>query len=256
VNVPADKYSSNFMATILLLLMVSMAHPAVAEPVVIPATGSYSAGEGVDTSPAGADLPVIEHFRTYTGHRTIDGLTALFTRPAGRVVRQLPAIAISDGRTAVIIAARIDAKDGRAINFSLDGATLVSVRKLKEAEWEIKALPDRGALTMSLLVMNGTETATYPLVVAPLVPAATDLSLQGFQEFLDQSDSGGQPGRDLNGDGRRDYLDDYIYTANYLAKQQTTGRDKSARQQRALKRTLAVEPAPIKPEYDPNDFPD
>jgi hypothetical protein len=126
---------------------------------------------------------------------------------------------------------------------------LISVKKIKNDEWEIRALPVTGTATMSLLVMNGSETVTYPLIVAPQLPSETDLSLQGFEEYLGQSG-----GRDLNGDGRSDYVDDYIYTANYLTKQQSTGRDKAARQQRAIKRSLAVKPEPPKPEYDPSLF--
>lgn len=231
---------------VLLLLSLAIVNRAAADAIVIPSSGSYSNPQSA--APAG-EMSVLERFRTYTGHRTTSGLTGLFEQSANRIVRQLPAIAMSDGRTAVIIVARIVPVEGRAINFSLEGASLISAKKIRADEWEIKALPVTGTVNLSLMVMNGAETVTYPLIIAPQLPRETDLSLSGFQDYLEQSG-----GRDLNGDGRRDYLDDYIYTANYLTKQQSTGRDKSARQQRAIKRTLAVKPESQKPEYDPSLF--
>ena len=210
----------------------------------------------VTETQAVTDVPVLERFRSYTGQRTIEELSALFNQPASTIVRQQPAIAISDGRTAVLITARIAPEDGHAINFSLDGATLVSLKKIKTDEWQIKALPNQGTVAMSLLVLHGTVSTTYPLIAAPPLPPAADAGLQGFQEYLDKSGDAEAATMDLNGDGHIDYQDDYIYTANYLAKQQASGRDRSARKQRALQRTLMLKPEPQKPEYDLNDFPD
>lgn len=224
---------------LVLLLSLLMVNSVAAETIVIPAADSHGAGK----SAGGTDMSVLERFRTYTGNHTAYDLAALFDLPRNSIVRQLPTIAISDGRTAVIIAAMMAAPEGKAISFSVEGATLLSTRKIKEAEWELKALPDKGVVTMSLLVMQGGETISYPLTVAPPLPAETDLSDQGFQDFLARGAGSGQAARDLNNDGRHDYLDDYIFTANFLAKQRTTGNDTSARQQRALKRALAVEPA-------------
>jgi len=238
-------------ALLLLLVAVTTVSHATAGAIVIPAADSQATGQG-----AAADMSVLERFRAYTGQRTPDELTALFTLPADINVRQLPLIAISDGSTAVIIAARLPATDGRAISFSLEGATLISTKKITAADWELKALPRKGAVSMSLLVMHGSEAIRYPLTVAPQLPAATDLSPEGFREFLSGDAGSGLGAKDLNGDGRRDYLDDYIFTANFLAKQRATGRDKGARQQRAIKRTLAVEPVHKKPEFDAADFPD
>ena len=133
---------------------------------------------------------------------------------------------------------------------------MVSLKKIKSDEWQIKAIPEQGTVAMALIVLHGTETTTYPLVVAPPLPQAFAPDDQGFREYLEKSGSADNKTMDLNGDGRRDYLDDYIYTANYLAKQQTSGRDRTARKQRALQRTLVVTPEPQKPEFDPNDFPD
>jgi len=238
-------------ACLMLLLSAIGINQAAAEATVIPAAVGPSTGQG-----AVAVVPVLERFRTYTGPRTPEALSSLFIQPTGSIVRQLPLIALSDGSTAIIIAARITTPEGRAISFSLEGATLLATKKIKEAEWELKALPDKGAVTMTLLVMNSGEISSYPLTVAPGLPPEIDLSAQGFEGFLAGETGSGQAAGDLNSDGRRDYLDDYIYTANFLAQQRTTGRDKGARQQRALKRTLTVEPVQKRPEFDPAAFPE
>jgi len=199
---------------------------------------------------------VLERFRHYAGQRNPGQLTALFSRPMDEPVRQSPAIAMSDGKTAVIIAARITPVAEAATNFSLEGATITSVKKIKADEWRITALPEKGTVTMALHVLRGERLTIHPLVAAPALPPGTDLTPRGFEEFLENGSGKGEKQRDLNGDGRRDYLDDYIYTANYLARQGTTRPDRSSRKERALQRSLTVVPAPPKIEFNPDDFPE
>jgi len=196
--------------------------------------------------------PVLNLIRDYSGPRDGKSLEALFSRPANRVVRQAPAIALSDGRTAVIIAARITPIEDSPVNFSLEGASLISMQKIKGDEWQIKALPVKGTTWMALEVMHGKQKIRYPLTVAPPVPGGVDLTVQGYHAFF-KDDSGRL---DLNKDGRKDYQDDYLYLANYLAKQNAAGRDRSARKQRALQRSLTVVPATPKQDFNPDDFPD
>ena len=71
-----------------------------------------------------------------------------------------------------------------------------------------------------LTIMTDSDLIKYPLSLAPPVenvsPAEAD-----FAVFL--KDSGAAtPKRDLNGDGRHDYLDDFIYSANYLVRKGAT----------------------------------
>jgi len=242
-------------AALLLLSFAVMVRLSAAETIIMPSPDNRSSAQ-IGESSATGDGSVLERFRSHTGLRTEEALTALFLPSGDARVRQLPLISLSDGRTAVNITARIVPTAGRAVNFSLEGAVLLSVRSIKSDEWHIKALPDKGAVSMTLLVMNGTETSRYPLVAAPPLPAGTDLSRQGFLLFLEKSGDRGKKSTDLNGDDRNDYLDDYIFTANFLANQRATGRDRNARQQRALQRTLAVKPEAQKPEIDSDLFPD
>jgi len=196
--------------------------------------------------------PILELMRNHNAPRDGNGLANLFSRPGDPAVRQSPAIALSDGRTALLIAARITPVAGSPVNFSLEGAELLSMKKIRGDEWQIRAMPGKGTLRMALVVMQGERKVRYPLTVAPPVPDGTDLSAHAFHQFF--ADDGGR--LDLNGDGLKDYQDDYLFLANYLAKQNATGRDRSARKQRALQRSLKIVPAPPKPEFNPDDFPD
>ncbi len=72
-----------------------------------------------------------------------------------------------------------------------------------------------------------------PLTVSP--KARVDLiqtdkvSEADFALFLKERGAAGAPKFDLNGDGKRDYLDDYIFTANYLAAQkEKSGKETSS----------------------------
>lgn len=179
---------------------------------------------------------VLERFRTYTGPRTKEALSELFRLPASPVVRQQPAIAISDGKTAVLIAVKILSADGTAPNFAVEGAKLLSLESKQRDEWLIKALPPRGALHVFLLVVNGPETNAFPIIVAPPLPQKFNASSEAFRSFLEADTNG--PLYDVNGDGKRDYIDDYIYTANVISLERESGRDLKARRERALKRTL------------------
>ena len=70
-----------------------------------------------------------------------------------------------------------------------------------------------------LLILTDSDAIDYPLTLAPPVKDITALEAD-FAAFL--KDSGAKPPKhDLNGDGVHDYLDNYIYTANYLSKKST-----------------------------------
>jgi hypothetical protein len=72
-------------------------------------------------------------------------------------------------------------------------------------------------------MLLGGVTREFPLTVAPKVQV--DLIKPGtvseadFALFLKERGTAAAPKSDRNADGRRDYLDEYIFTANYLAQQ-------------------------------------
>lgn len=157
---------------------------------------------------------VLERFRAYQGEKSPAILAALFKKEVAPTIRQEPPVALSDGSTGIRIIAALPSPDGKSPNFALSGAKLVSLKKGDEAgTWIIEALPRENVLQATLTILNGAELIEYPLTVAP--PLKTGAAGEAdFNAFLKNSGKGG----DLNGDGRRDYIDEYIFTANYLAR--------------------------------------
>jgi hypothetical protein len=104
--------------------------------------------------------------------------------------------------------------------FALNGAKLVSLKNNDtKAEWVIEALPQTNAIKGRLTIFIGTNIIEFPLTIAPPVKGVSQTETD-FIAFL--SDSGSvNPKHDLNGDSKHDYLDDFIYTANYLAQKET-----------------------------------
>jgi hypothetical protein len=164
---------------------------------------------------------VLEAFRTYKGEISPNALTELFTR-AMAGTKQEPPVALSDGKTAVKV--YIDAGGKETPHFALNGARLVSLKTAGDTSWVIEALPNQGVYDASVMIMEGDRISQVPMTVAPPIPAEFKFGVGGklteadFKRFLSERGTGKSPRFDLNGDGKRDYIDDYIFTANYLAK--------------------------------------
>lgn len=176
-------------------------------------TTTPSTKDAKSTTP---DASVLERFRTHNGSRTPLTLTALFAAPETAAIRQLPEVALSDGITTMKISIARGSQNNIAPNVAFEGAKLISLKQNNGDEWDIEALPAAGTWKVSLLLQTDSITREIPLTVAPALPAGTDFSEKGFIAFLGGPTPPSQPLLDLNNDGRRDYLDDYIFTANYL----------------------------------------
>jgi hypothetical protein len=168
-----------------------------------------------------APTATLESFRTYQGEKSPAIFAALMTREVSPTIRQEPVVALSDGTTTVKIRVKPTGTDEESPNFALNGARLVSLSK-DGATWIIEAEPQMGILQASLTILAGSEIIEFPLTLAP--PAAGVTADEAdFAAFL--KDSGVvPPKRDLNGDRRHNYLDDFIYTANYLSLKGAAGR--------------------------------
>jgi hypothetical protein len=241
-----SKLVCNTVFTSLCMLMLVTAGASAQTAVGAPApTAAASSGKTI------LDNSVLERFRTYAGSRSPGELTALFSTIEPGKVRQQPKIALSDGSTALLIAVKAAAVDTVEPMFTLRGASLVSVQKTGKDEWVLKAIPDKGVWIASLQIIQNAVTEEYPLTVAPPLPQDIDLSEQGFDRYLQAGGDVASASRmDLNNDGKYNYVDDYIFAANYLAKQVIVGNSLEARRQRALKRTLSAPdsiPAPVAP---------
>jgi hypothetical protein len=162
----------------------------------------------------------LDKFRLFAGEKSVDNLTGLFNGNGGATFSQSPAIAITDGKATVkVTITKVTGEN--APTFTFNSARAVSVHSLGDGDWEVVAKPEKGAINASIVMIANGEAQEIPLTVAP--KAETVLSKSGlpqddFQLFLNDRGTATAPKYDLNGDGKRDYLDDYIYTANYLAR--------------------------------------
>lgn len=158
---------------------------------------------------------VLDRFRTYQGERTPEILMALFSKTVSSYIRQEPAIAVSDGKAPLRVTVDLAAVKGGSNNFALAGAKMVSLKKVDNSDtWFLDILPQVNSQKGSVTILNSTSEIEYPLTIVP-PSGEVSTKLSDFAEFL--KDSGSKtPKYDLNGDGRHDYQDDYIYTAHYL----------------------------------------
>jgi hypothetical protein len=158
---------------------------------------------------------VLDRFRTYQGERTPDILIALFTKVVSTSIHQDPPAVVSDGTSSVRVTVDLSAIKCSSANFALTGAKLVSLKNEDESgKWVLDVLPQTNTLKAALTMVCSKSIIDFPLTIVP--PAGTVTGIKSdFDAFL--KDSGAKiPKYDLNGDGRHDYLDDYIYTAHYL----------------------------------------
>lgn len=164
---------------------------------------------------------VLEKFRLFAGEKTPDKFIALFEPGQGTPFHQAPPVCIADGKSSLKITISKVAGD-RAPNFAFNHAKYLSLRQTGDGEWQVEIMPEKGAVRASISMVTEATQQEIPLTVSP--QADVDLDKSGtvteadFQLFLKTRGTDGAPNFDLNGDGKRDYQDDYIFTANYLVK--------------------------------------
>lgn len=167
---------------------------------------------------------VLDRFRTYQGERSPKSLLELFAKAVSPSIRQDPAVAISDGTATVRVTVDLSATKGTSTVFALTGAKMVSLnRKDDSGTWVLDALPKVNSLKATVTATNSNSIVEFPLTVVPPAPAVSAKQAD-FIAFL--KDGGAKvPKHDLNGDGRHDYQDDFIYTAHYLIKSGAAAKD-------------------------------
>lgn len=170
---------------------------------------------------------VLERFREFQGDPTAANLTALFKKEAAVPYSQIPPIAIADGKSTVTLVIAMATGD-KVPNFTFSGCRYVSLDRISEGEWEVEARPDPGVVKASISMLYNGFSQEFPLAVAPKVPLGKGrtrpVTEADFQLFLKERGTAAAPRFDLNKDGRRDYVDDYIYTANYLVQLEQQGK--------------------------------
>jgi hypothetical protein len=169
---------------------------------------------------------VLDRFKDYKGNKSPQSLMALFSANPGQ---QDPPLVLSDGKTTVRVMLELDSKKENN-NFLLEGVSLVSLRSKEGNRWIAELLPDRKTLRTSVSVPKGHQLNVMPLNVAPpLEGQSKRLTEADFRKFLQERGTDKSPQHDLNNDGKRDYIDDYIFTANYVVQQQEKSRIKKSK---------------------------
>jgi hypothetical protein len=174
---------------------------------------------------------VLEQFRLFQGEKSPKTLMALFKNTA-EGVRQEPPVALSDGGTRVKVIIERPSSGKAAPNFALKGAKLESLKMEGDSAWVVEVLPNKGVYEAKVTMLQDGTITEIPLTVAPPIPAAgkigegEKLTEADFNRFLNERGTEKAPRFDQNGDGKRDYIDDYIFTANFIVKNASTIKEK------------------------------
>jgi hypothetical protein len=180
--------------------------------------GSSYPGEETATA-ANRWKGVLQQFHDFRGSKGARELAALFQQSAGGKIVQDPAIAISDGKTPVKIRLELEQVGDSAPNFGLSDARFVSLRRSGERSWDLVVVPNAGTWQARLIIKSGGELAEFPLVVVPRIELAGVVNERNFRAELDRYLSGQPAGNQEEGGPDRRFLLEYIFTANFLAKQ-------------------------------------
>ncbi|HEY3307024.1 MAG TPA: cohesin domain-containing protein [Desulfuromonadaceae bacterium] len=167
---------------------------------------------------------VLERFHTYQGEKSPAIMMALFKKEVSAKIRQEPAVALSDGNKIVKLIVDLPGSNGISPNFAFNEAKMISLGKDDNSEkWLIDVLPQKGTLKASITVLSGNTIIEYPLTVAAPIKDFS-ISEAEFKKFL-QDNGAKSPRQDINNDGRHDYIDDFIYTANFIVQRNSIKTD-------------------------------
>ncbi len=166
---------------------------------------------------------ILDRFKQYNGSKSLSAMVMLFNKKTAQTIYQEPAILLSDGHNRAILTIDIPSRITTSPNFAANGGRMVTFNQDKQSKgrWTVVVQPEAGAVKTTLTIISGAEEFEYPLTVAP--PAKTALSLDeiGWSRFLEEVGTTTAPLHDLNADGVRDYIDEFIFVANHLAGKST-----------------------------------
>ena len=166
---------------------------------------------------------VIDRFRQYNGSKSLPALAMLFDKKVAQTIHQEPAILLSDGQSRATLTIDIPARITSSPNFAVNGGRLVFFKQDKQSKdrWTVEIQPEAGTVRATVTIIAGAEEFEYPLTVAPPAKTALTLDENGWNRFLKEVGTTAAPLHDLNKDGMRDYMDEYIFVANHLAGKST-----------------------------------
>ncbi len=162
---------------------------------------------------------VLDRFRLYKGNKDLSALEKLFEKRATQPFNQEPAVILSDGKSKVVLIVDITKKSSSSPKFAVNGGTLVSFKQdtQNKNRWVVEVLPETGAAKVSVTIIAGSDESEFPLTVAPVAKTSLTLDERGWGVFLKETGKAKAPLHDLNKDGVRDYMDEFIFVANYLS---------------------------------------
>lgn len=163
---------------------------------------------------------ISERFKQYNGSKKLSDVEALFNKKVAQTVNQKPALLLSNGQNKASLTIDIPSRIKTSPNFAVNGGTLVSFKQEKtiKGRWIVDVLPEVGASKVTITIIAGAEEFEYPLTVAPPVKTALTFDEKGWERFLKEVGTSKTPLHDFNIDGKRDYMDEYIFVANYISK--------------------------------------
>ncbi len=156
----------------------------------------------------------LERFKAYNEALTLEGLKQLFANRGGDWIAQIPPIAPADGKSLITLQLSTELFYEKAPNFSLRGVEMKRVTS-SENGWAIEIIPAKDSMNSSISIVVDRSVVEVPLLTVPALPKSWDtVKLTRSEVNLFLADRSVK--RDLNGDGRHDYKDDYIMVGNYL----------------------------------------
>jgi hypothetical protein len=169
---------------------------------------------------------ISDRFKQYSGSKKLSDVAALFDKNVAQSISQNPKIVISNGTNNAILTIDIPSRISASPNFAVNGGTLVSFKqdKQQKGRWLVEVLPETGSVKVSVTIIVGAEQFEYPLTIAPPIKTALTLDEKGWNIFIKETGTAIAPLHDLNNDGVRDYLDEYILAANILTAKSTSAK--------------------------------
>jgi hypothetical protein len=139
----------------------------------------------------------------------LDSIRKLFRAPGPEEIAELfrsrgpgpfvqdPPVALSDGKSSIMLRAETACGPDRAPSFVLREAHCLELRPVGDTGWALTVLPDQGAYAVTVSLLCADSVIEYPLLVAPLLseylatrPDATDTPLDTYVRAANQLAAG------------------------------------------------------------------
>jgi hypothetical protein len=175
---------------------------------------TYNVDKWTSVAVSYSEKSVLQRFMEFKGEKSLQAFAALFKRGDRERAIQYPSIALSDGKTLITIKMELQQEEPGSPDIAVWDATLVSLRKDGGKNWVASVVPSEGAWEAKLILKVGSEAIEVPLVVAPRIELDANVSERNFLDALDRYCSDQDVARKWE---NVPHLNDYIFTANYLA---------------------------------------